>query len=284
MSERKPRPPSPRPEGNPIDTMNIGKHNWEKFGKKDPYYWVTTDSRYKDAKLKKNVQKHFFDSADKYLDSIFKVIQKHLDSSFHPERALDYGCGVGRVTIPLARRCNYVFGVDVAESMIAEAEKNRERYLLNNVDFTARTNSLPSLTDSFDFVHSIYVFQHIRAKQGLKTVIQLIDSLKENGIGMLHFITFQSQKSIKKKIIYWLCVHIPLFNAMNNIRKGQSFSAPMYEMNNYPLNKLFEILREKECSHIYVRHTKEGPYHGVMLFFQKKRGDHDDFTSLGEVL
>jgi len=276
-------PPSPRTKGNFTDTMNTGKHNWEKFGKKDPYYWVTTDSRYKDSKLTKNVQKHFFDSADKYLDSIFKVIRKHLDSSFNPERALDFGCGVGRVTIPLARHCNYVLGVDVAESMIAEAEKNRELYLLYNIEFSTLAKNPISLTDSFDFVHSIYVFQHIRTKQGFKTIIQLIDALKENGIGMLHFITFQAQRPIKKKIIYWLCANIPMFNAINNIRKGKSFSAPMYEMNNYPLNKLFEILREKECSHIYVRHTKEGPYHGIMLFFQKKRGDHDDFIPLEEV-
>ena len=70
---------------------------------------------------------------------------------------------------------------------------------------------------------------------------------------------------------------------MNNIRKGKSFFTPIYEMNNYPLNRLFEILREKECGHIYVRHTKEGPYHGVMLFFQKKREGQSDFISLGDV-
>jgi len=61
-----------------------------------------------------------------------------------------------------------------------------------------------------------------------------------------------------------------MFNVINNIRTGKSLFAPMYEMNNYPLNKLFDILREKGCNHIYIRHTKEGPYHGVMLFFQKK--------------
>ena len=102
--------------------MNKFKRNWEKFGEKDPYYWVTTDPQYKDAKLTEHAQKDFFDNADKYLDSIFKVIQKHLDSTFHPEHALDFGCGVGRVTIPLARYCTYVLGIDVAESMIAEAE------------------------------------------------------------------------------------------------------------------------------------------------------------------
>jgi len=263
--------------------MNTGKRNWEQFGKKDPYYWVTTDSKYKDARLSKDVQRDFFDNADKYLESIFKIIKRHLDSTFHPERALDFGCGVGRVTIPLARRCKYVLGLDVAESMIAEARNNKERHLLNNVAFSAQADRLLSGSEPFDFVHSIYVFQHIRTKQGLKIFIQLVDTLKENGIGIFHFVTFQSHKSIIKKLICWLCVHMPIFNCINNVRKGKSFFDPKYEMNNYPLNKLFEILREKECSHIYVRHTKEGPYHGAILFFQKKRGDHDDLISLGDV-
>ena len=263
--------------------MNTGKYNWEKFGEKDPYYWVTTDAKYKDAKFKKNIQKKFFDNADQYLESVFKVIRRHLDSTFRPECALDFGCGVGRVTIPLARQCRYVLGVDIAESMIKEAKKNQEQYLLNNVEFSTRTNDLLPYKESFDFIHSIYVFQHIRTKHGVPTFIQLVNALKENGIGMVHFITLQSNKSIKKRIISWLCTHFQMVNGINNIRKGKSFFTPIYEMNNYPLDKLFEILRKKGCSHLYIRHTKEGPYHGVMLFFQKKCETHSDLTQLGNV-
>ena len=262
--------------------MESGKRNWEKFGKKDPYYWVTTDSDYKDASLTEDVRKDFFESADKYLDSIFKIIRTHLDSTFNPQRAFDFGCGVGRITIPLARRCSYVFGLDVAESMIAEAQKNSKEQLLYNVQFSTQINSLPSNAELFDFVHSIYVFQHIRIEQGLRTFIQLIDLLRENGIGAIHFV-YHRRMSVKRKIVYWSCLHLPLFNNLNNIRKGKAFSAPRYEMNDYPLNELFLILRQKQCDHIYARYTKEGSYNGIILFFQKKRGDHGNFISLGDV-
>ena len=262
--------------------MNTGKRNWEKFGKEDPYYWVTTDSKYKNDSLTEDVRKDFFESADKYLDSLFKVIRTHLDGTFSPERAFDFGCGVGRITIPLARRCGYVFGVDIAESMIAEARKNSNEQLLNNVQFSTQINRLPSDTEPFDFVHSIYVFQHIGVEQGFKTLIQLIDLLKEKGIGAIHFI-YHRRMSVKRKIVYWLCLHLPLFKNLNNIRKGKAFFDPMYEMNEYPLNELFLILKQKQCEHIYARYTKEGPYNGIILFFQKNRGDYGDFISLGDV-
>ena len=55
------------------------------------------------------------------------------------------------------------------------------------------------------------------------------------------------------------------------------------KINNYPLNRLFLLLQQKECNHIYCRYTKDSSYYGVLLFFQKKRGIHDDFSSLGDV-
>jgi len=262
--------------------MESNKRNWEKFGKEDPYYWVTTDSTYKNAILSQDVRRIFFESADDYLESLFKVIHRHMDSAFHPRRALDFGCGVGRITIPLARRCEYVYGVDVAESMIAEAEKNCREQSLKNVAFSTNLDGLRPDAESFDFVHSIYVFQHLRIDRGLHTAARLIDLLNDNGVGMLHF-TYHSRRNLKKRIMYWLCVHVPLFNGFNNMRKGKSFSVPMYEMNDYPLNRLFRLLRHKQCDHLYVRYTRDGSYDGVMLFFQKKRNASGDFISLGDV-
>ena len=262
--------------------MSTGKRNWEEFGKEDPYYWVTTDSKYKDDGFTEDVRKDFFESADQYLDSLFKVIRAHLDVTFSPQRAFDFGCGVGRITIPLARRCKYVFGVDVAESMIAEARKNSEEQSLGNIQFSTQINSLPPDVEPFDFVHSIYVFQHIRVEQGLQMFIQLIDLLKKNGVGAIHFI-YCRRMSFKRKFIYWSCLHLPFFNNLNNIRKGKAFSAPMYEMNDYSLNELFLILKQKQCEHIYTRYTREGPYSGVILFFQKNRGGHGEFLSLGDI-
>lgn len=40
-----------------------------------------------------------------------------------PESVIDLGCGTGNITIPLAKAGIYVYGVDISEEMLAEAER-----------------------------------------------------------------------------------------------------------------------------------------------------------------
>ncbi len=40
------------------------------------------------------------------------------------ERVIDFGCGVGRLLIPLARNFEHAVGVDVSEVMLAETASN----------------------------------------------------------------------------------------------------------------------------------------------------------------
>jgi SAM-dependent methyltransferase len=73
--------------------------------------------------------------------------------------ALDFGCGVGRLTQPLTRRFARCAGVDISSQMIAEAEAMNEsprcRYV---VSADAR---LPFADESFSFVYSNIVLQHM---------------------------------------------------------------------------------------------------------------------------
>ena len=78
--------------------------------------------------------------------------------------ALDFGCGVGRLSRAMASRFDKVIGIDISETMIKIArELNTDRpnlgFLLN------KHNDLKILGDSqFDFVCSHITLQHIRPK------------------------------------------------------------------------------------------------------------------------
>ncbi len=80
-------------------------------------------------------------------------------------RALEIGCGPGRLLGPMSRRFAEVHGVDVSEEMIRLA---RER-LAAAPNVFVRTNSGSDLAsyagDSFDFVYSYAVFQHIPSRE-----------------------------------------------------------------------------------------------------------------------
>ncbi len=76
------------------------------------------------------------------------------------ERALDFGCGVGRLTLPLGEHFAEAVGVDIAPAMIEQARERaagREgvRYVLNERD------DLQALAgEPYDLVYTGLVLQH----------------------------------------------------------------------------------------------------------------------------
>ena len=76
--------------------------DWGHFAKLDPYYAVATHEKYHNDNLNAEALKEFFESGQRHIEEIFKVIHTHLAPAFRPVRALDFGCGVGRLVMPLA--------------------------------------------------------------------------------------------------------------------------------------------------------------------------------------
>jgi 2-polyprenyl-3-methyl-5-hydroxy-6-metoxy-1,4-benzoquinol methylase len=76
--------------------------DWEKFGKNDPYFGVISDDKFKMSNLADENKEEFFKSGADYIDDVLSKIKLHIDPFFRPNKALDFGCGVGRLVIPLA--------------------------------------------------------------------------------------------------------------------------------------------------------------------------------------
>jgi SAM-dependent methyltransferase len=95
-------------------------------------------------------------------------------------RALDFGCGMGRLTQPLAEKFQSVVGLDISSEMIDHARRlNRHdncQYLTGTID------QLPSA--EFDFVLSVYVIQHIPAGLQAETLRGLVRVLKPGGVAV----------------------------------------------------------------------------------------------------
>jgi ubiquinone/menaquinone biosynthesis C-methylase UbiE len=70
-----------------------------------------------------------------------QTIRSAFDPEFRPCRVLDFGCGVGRCTIPFARIAEEVVALDVSPSMLREAEKNCLERALDNVMFLKHAQS-----------------------------------------------------------------------------------------------------------------------------------------------
>ena len=97
---------------------------WEKLGRSDPYYGVLSCEKFRKQGLEATSLAEFFDSGHDHINRVLEISRHYFDAGFAPSRALDVGCGVGRCTIPLARLCRSVTGVDVSESMLEESANN----------------------------------------------------------------------------------------------------------------------------------------------------------------
>ena len=108
----------------------------------------------------------------------------------HPQarlRALDFGCGLGRMTRALADHFEECVGVDISENMVRGArELNGD---LAGVSFVVnRAGDLSIFDDgSFDFIYSTIVLQHVPDRHAIKAyVAEFCRVLRPGGLAVFH--------------------------------------------------------------------------------------------------
>src|ERR1700719_4895750 len=159
---------------------------WEEWGRRDPYFGVITDPKFRSAGLNENAKREFFESGESHVHGVLATIRKHIDPGFAPRTALDFGCGVGRLLMPFAKISQEVVGLDVSPSMLREAQRNCDEQGLQNVRLFRSDDALSTLTGPFDLIHSCIVFQHIPVERGRALFEKLLQHLRSGGVGAIH--------------------------------------------------------------------------------------------------
>lgn len=120
---------------------------YEDYGRKDPFYAALSR---RDAKGNRWDVNEFFASGKKEIAKALNDLAG-VGIAVNRGRAMDFGCGVGRLTQALCEQFDEAVGVDISCSMIERAEQynrfgNRCSYRVNTTD---DLNLLDS--ESFDF-------------------------------------------------------------------------------------------------------------------------------------
>ena len=76
-------------------------------------------------------------------------------------RALEIGCGPGRLMLPMSRHFGEIYGVDISEEMAAMARERLRNTPNAHVHVTSGADLAIAQDASFDFIYSYTVFQHI---------------------------------------------------------------------------------------------------------------------------
>lgn len=160
--------------------MNIRRlrRHWDALGRIDPLWANLTVP---DKKGNRWRVEEFFATGEQEIREVLGFVAS-LGVDFDRRRALDFGCGVGRVTQALADRFDAVWGVDIAPSMIELA------YRYNRHPRTCRyyVNDRPHLRmfkgGSFDFIYSSIALQHMKPRHQRRYIGELLRVLVPRGI------------------------------------------------------------------------------------------------------
>ena len=238
---------------------------WERIGSTEPYWGVLTHDTYQARNMTAENKQRFLQSGEQHVARVFRTIRRHVKPDFEPKTVLDFGCGVGRVVIPLAQHAERVVGVDVAPSMLREAQNNCAAKGLGNVEFVKAGPAADFLPrqSRFDFIHSVLVLQHVPVARGEQIFKRLLDHLEDDGVAAVHFLCWMKPRWPALRA---LRNHVPFANSIwDAVRKR-----PMrMQMNSYNLNTLMLIVRETQARSFHADIVSDETATGVMLYVRK---------------
>lgn len=164
-----------------LKDMLLEKHKqeWEDLATMDPYWAILTDTKNKFGKWDIEM---FFQTGDQ---EIARIIQsaKQLGYPLEQDLALDFGCGVGRLSRALAKYFRDYYGVDISENMIRKAKELN--LSIPNCTFILNTDDHLHVFSNnyFDMIYTNIVLQHLPGKSTIKSYIfEFIRILKKGGL------------------------------------------------------------------------------------------------------
>src|SRR5262245_21561822 len=112
----------------------------------EPYFTVLTDPKFLRANLTDDARREFFGGGETLVDFMWRTIQLRLSPDFAPTAILEYGCGPGRLAIPLARRAarraGKVTAVDRSPEMLRAARDAAAAHGVDHISFASPTELL----------------------------------------------------------------------------------------------------------------------------------------------
>lgn len=206
---------------------------WSRLGDAEPHWSVLTADKYRSGQIAAHLPDFQRSGASevRHLDAVLR--RNHLAWP-HQGLCIDYGCGVGRVSVPLAAHCARVLGVDISAGHLRVAAQEAAAQGLGDklqwlqLRTLAGLDSLPQA----DMVYSAIVLQHNPPPVIALTLARLLRCLKPGGVA-----------------VFQLPTHIPGYRFvvaeyLQALRDGQHQGMEMHML---PQARVFEIIDAAGC-------------------------------------
>ena len=206
---------------------------WSRLGDAEPHWSVLTADKYRSGQIAAHLPDFQRSGASevRHLDAVLR--RNHLAWP-HQGLCIDYGCGVGRLSVPLAAHCARVLGVDISAGHLRVAAQEAAAQGLGDklqwlqLRTLAGLDSLPQA----DMVYSAIVLQHNPPPVIALTLARLLRCLKPGGVA-----------------VFQLPTHIPGYrfvvaDYLQALRDGQHQGMEMHML---PQARVFEIIDAAGC-------------------------------------
>ncbi len=228
--------------------LNTLGETWDKLGKYNAFWAVLSDK-------KQWNEKEFFETGRKEIKQVLDNLKKHKVTPSHG-KAMDFGCGLGRLTQALGKYFDEVVGVDIASSMIKQATDLNK---LKNVSFKHVTSGdlAPFKTGTFDLVFTDIVFQHMENEYTLHYIEEMHRILKRGGV-----LVFQLPSEPTNTWKGLLIKGLP-DNMLTYLRKGM-------EMHPIRKDKVIQHLQDTGFNVITAEHDSNHKHWDAYFYYASK--------------
>jgi SAM-dependent methyltransferase len=210
------------------------KSAWSHLGIIRPHFSVLTDRKFLPDNLTENIDK-FWASGEREAAEVERTLAGVGFTGLATKNCVEYGCGVGRVTIGLARRFGRVDAYDISQGHLTQAELRAQAVGADNIHYHLCADDVLEELTPCDVLYTKLVLQHNPPPIIAQLVKRALRSLNANGIGIFQVPTYQV--GYQFKIHEWLAEEHRLDMQMHCLSQ----------------EVLFSIIAEEHCALLSVR-------------------------------
>ena len=170
-------------------------------------------------------------------------------------RALDFGCGTGRLAEAMCAYASEVTGYDISPGMLAQARKRGGR--------GTYVGALPD--GPFDWINSFIVFQHIPPARGMALIEDLLARLAPGGAVSLHLTIWREAHLSPTTPGGWRRLAAPLLAW----RRRALIKPGVISMYDYDLSAVVGAMNRAGLAELTLIPTDHGGHHGVTILGRK---------------
>jgi SAM-dependent methyltransferase len=167
--------------------MSTHKQDWEDLARVDACWAILSDPN---RRFRAWDVEEFFRTGQAEFEGVMRIATR-LGHPVHLRKALDFGCGLGRVTRSMAAYFAECDGVDISDSMIAKARELNAAassctfMLLDERDLSVFPDN------HFDLIYSNIVLQHLPSRDLIEhKIAEFVRMLRPGGLATFQLLSF----------------------------------------------------------------------------------------------